>query len=600
MRIPFSFRGMRWQVDDEAHGVNYGARAHNLYNRNTTFQPLLQGEKSDTLPDADFQFARNFYLHDDKLVATINRIDITTTQVKGDLARRMYFVENGLLQFITYNELPEFGVDPNPYPTPTVAQGHRSGVPAPLEVARTIANPTGGPVIIDEVRTNANAAGVGAGTQTNYDDLPEEEKVDYLETNFVYTYVNKYGEEGPPSAPSRTVFLKPDQTRYYLTDIFESTDPDVFGIRIYVLFQGDYYQIPNPSFTIPATAETAEIPNITLVNDPTSGGAPIQLPPTETFLPQASANAVGGLLVSRDWFQAPDGLKHLAALDNGILAVANDHQILLSVKYNWHAFPAVSADYYSVDKIVRIARINNGMAVLTEKGTHFWYGTEPEAFYESDRVLPYPITDANSLTVIDDGLAYVCADGIVAMNNSGGSLITDGWIDRNEWQERVTLSESRTELYEGRILLATRDPSTGNPIGYMFNMAEREITSFDIVESQLLSGFFRDLRDNEVHSVVDAIGLARFNKGTNMIAVWESGDIILPKFQSFNTFYAKASQYPLTFTMIYPDGTEFNRQIDGIYPTRIMPNCRSGCFRVRLTAPHKVQVAAIAESMREV
>lgn len=594
MKLDIQFRGERWQLSPLAQGAQYATTAHNMYRRNQTLEPLRRNEKSTVLPDADFQFARSFYLHDDKLVATENRLDFATTQVIGDKSRRMYFVENNLLQFLAYNEIPEFGVDANPYPTPTI-NGHRSGVPAPVTLYA-------GPVGTDEVyglnalsliRPQADHADTGDGTLVEYEDLEADEQRAYVETAYVYTYVNKYGEEGPPSNPSNVVFVRSDYTSVQLTGMEFSDNPDIVGIRVYALVNGDFYLVGASNTLIGETATTAAIPSITILNNTAGGAVGVR---TVTF----SSESVKTQLISETWYQAPDDVKHLAELDGGILAVASDHTLRLSVRYHWHAFP-VDQEYQFHGTIQRIARINGGIAIMTDRDTHIYHGVDPAGFYPSSVPAPYPIKDPDSLCVIDDGIGYVGNDGFIVVAGNGGEVVTDSWIDRREWLTHISVDECRTELYEGKVLIATRNPENGDPIGYCLNMAEGEITSFDIDEVALNAGFFRDPRSNEVHYVIDDTGLAMFDRGDLHVAIWESGDIIMPKFHSFNTVLVEADEYPsdgsLKVTIILPNGDECERIIDCNLPIRVQPTDRHGRFRVRIESGKNVALLRLATGM---
>lgn len=587
MIFDMTFKGMRWQLPEVAQGAQWATTAHNMYRINSALEPLRSGAKSASLPTSDFLFAQSFFLHDDKFVAAGDRLDFATTQITGDIARRMYFVENELLQFLTYDQIP------TNYPTTTIL-GTRSGVIAPPpQVVGSYGEP-GGLVVISQIRPFADKDSTADGTIVAYDNLPEVEKGEYLETAFVYTYVNKYGEEGPPSLPSNTIYARPEHTRITITTMLSNPDTNIVGVRLYMLVNGSYFRVNTAEVTVPATASTAEIPNLTALND--TGGSP-SYTAIPSFVIVFSPESALDELVSLEWERAPNGLKHLASLDNGVLAVADDNNIYLSEPYYWHAFPTINT-YTVSGTIKRIANIGGGFAVMTDRGTQFFFGSAPASMVQSSVIFPYSIRDPDSFTAFEGGGVYVCDDGVAIISAAGGRIATDGWIDRESWRENVDLDQCRTEMYEGRILIATRNPANDNPIGYCLNMEVGEITSFDISVNALASGFFRDPRSNEVCYVTDAVGLTVFNRGNNQVAIWESGDIWLPRTVSLNSLYVESEGYPVTVKVTAKGMATRTLPVNSERPRRMPVTGRSKSIRVRVESGHTVGRCAVATDMR--
>jgi len=588
MIIPMTFRGMRWQMPEVSQGGEYATTAHNMYRYNSALEPLRSGAKSQTLPSADFLFARSFFLHDECFVATEQNTDFATTQVVGDKARRMYFVENGLLQFLPKNEIP------TNYPTPTI-NGHRSGIDDPIRTAEVL------PTLTDNGEgfsvSNNIFAQSDPNTPVGYNGLPADERDLYVETAFVYTYVNRFGEEGPPSNPSRSIYVSTDGGTVLLSGLAYSNDPDVVAIRIYALINGEYLHIPYSDEVIPETATTTRIENFAVLNDFTRTNATFGGVRFFMFDAFFSEETPGIQLVSQTWDQAPEGVKHLADLDNGVLAVADDHNVYLSVPYTWHAFPAVNS--YAVEgTIQRIANIGGGFAVMTDRGTEFFFGSQPEAMFQSTVTFPYSIRDPESLMEFENSAIFICDDGIAAVSAEGGSIITDGWVERENWRRRISLDECKTGMYEGRVLVATRNPENGDPIGYCFNLAIQEVTSFDITEETLKSGFFRDRRNNEISYVTDAQGMTLFNQGGQLVAIWESGDIWIPRNASLNSLYVESDEYPVTVKVTPKRQPTRTIEVRHQRPRRMPATGRSKSIRVRVESGQQVGRCELASDLR--
>lgn len=570
MNFDMNFRGMRWQLPEVAQGGEWATTAHNMYRINTALEPLRAGAKSTALPTSDFLFARTFHLHDDKLVAFDFKTDVATTQIIGDLARRMYFIDaNGLLTM-----LPSAAIPTN-YPTP-VASREIVGLGGP-----TPGMVPGGAVLNLGMRFELLS---GPNPQT-----VEADRDTALETAFVYTFINKYGEESAPSPPSRSYLYVPGETEIRLFGAFNSApNPAVVASRVYMLVEGAWRRLAHVDLEIAATATTATIPNLTTI-DATAANNYIdfKIDPAQT----------AEELIGEEWEPPPNSLVAMTALDNGVLAVAQEHDVYLSEPYYWHAFP--ESNRYSVEGTIRaIANIGGGFAVLTDRGTQFFFGTNPATMVQSAVSFPYSITDKSSLTEFEGGAVYVCDDGVAIISASGGQIATDGWIDRESWRANVKLTECRTEMYEGRVVLATRNPENNNPIGYVLNLEIGEITSFDVSTSALQAGFIRDPRSNEVCYVIDAVGLGVFNRGNQLVALWESGDIWLPYGVSLNTLYVQSDEYPVTVKVTPKNRTTRTIIVTLPRPMRMPATDRARSIRVRVESGQQVGRCALANDMK--
>ena len=572
MIVDMNFRGMRWQLPEVAQGGEYATTAHNMYRINSALEPLLAGAKSTTLPTSDFLIANTLYLHDDQLVGFDFETDVASTQITGDLARRLYFIDpNGLLTVLRAEQIP------TNYPTPITGREIVGlGGPTPNILPGTPTPPDGAGMTVLYIS--------GPNPQT-----VEADRDNAAETIFVYTNLNKYGEESAPSPPSQSYLYVPGETEIQLGGAFSSApDPQVVGHRVYMLVDGIFRRIAQFDESIAATPTTALIPNLTTVK--ASQG-------TDFIRFKVDHALTSEELVSAEWDPPPNSLVTMASLDNGVLAIATEHDIYLSEPYYWHAFPQTNS-YTVTGTIKRIANIGGGFAVMTDRGTQFFFGSSPDSMIQSSVTFPYSIVDRSSFTAFEGGGIYTCDDGIAMISAAGGQIMTDGWVDRESMRDNVKLSDCRTGMYEGRVLVATRNPENDNPIGYCFNLQIGEITSFDINENVLKSGFLRDPRSNEVCYVTDNVGLSVFNRGNQLVALWESGDIWLPRAISLNSVYVESDEYPVT-VKVTPDGLSTKTiEVDKPRARRMPVTGRAKNIRVRIESGQQVGRCALATDMR--
>jgi hypothetical protein len=575
--IRLGFRGMRWANQPLELGVEFATTAHNCYRRNNTLEPMKRGAKHSEKSDVDFLFARSFYRHHDLIIATDARTDFAGSMSNRDTAKRLYYVKDGRLKY-----LPKAEIVSN-YPT-NLDGGYNAGVDPPLSYDKD----NGFPGNDYESCVIANNQTLPLDNEGNLIENPE-----YTETAFTYAYVNKYGEESAPGVPSNLIKLyKTNDSNAIDTVILEglrqSADPNVVGIRIYSVIDGEYFMLGGFGETIQATATTGEVRVTKKAGEygRVYGFGYHHIP--------------GDLLVSTTWAPPPSGVKHLAQLENGLVILADDTTLYLNEPQQMHAFP-VDYRFSVTGTIQRIARIANGVAVLTDQATHFYVGTTPENFQQLPQSFPYPITDPDSLAEIDGAHVYVCAEGIALISVAGGEIITDGWIDINEWQERVTLDSARLALYEGRVVMTTRNPATSLPIGYVFNLREQDITSFSLSETALQAGFWRDAYSGKTLYVGDGTGLSVFNDGDEVVTCeYETGDIVIPRAVLYTACKCEADAYPGTSITIKPENAaQFQHTPLSSQPFRIKPTGRARRMRVRIETSQSVADVAVTETARQ-
>lgn len=570
------FRGMRWQLDDSSAGANYASVAHNIWRRNAAFEPLRAGARMETVPNNDWRPMRSFFRHDERFIASNVHRDFVSTQTVGDKSRRLYTIgnpgESGFLLHLPKNEIPEG------YPTAFDA-GHRSGVPRPRLFSYGLPDPNG-----PDRQVTAGLRLTAAARTGSSDDF------DSVQTELVYTYVNRYGEEGPPSRPSLRFYMRGDGSTIMSIDTLPSNNPDVIGMRVYSLIDGERFRVASPEVEFAGSDTLSPVPNLTALGD---GGPVVNI--------NVSTSAFADALVSEDWFAPPDGLKYLASLAGGVLAVADDHAVYTSVPNQWHAFPA--SNRYPVDGLIlRIVRTAGGLAVLTDRGVEFLVVSAGGQLIEVGEKFPYAIADPWSLTQVDGGHAFACQDGIALIGASSGVIATDGWIDREAWRENTTPTEARTGLYDGRLILATRNPASGQPIGYAFNLQVQEITSFEVTEATLESGFWRDPRTNELGYVRNANSFSVFNRGAPYEGIWESGQIEIAGSMPLDSVAAEVDEAAAINVTVTPEYTGLSSvvRIASRRPVRMRSTSRSGAMRVKLVADKVVNRLRFASTMLEI
>lgn len=562
------FRGMRWQVDEFRLGHNYATEAHDVWLGSTGLDPMRYGAKRAEDNTVDFRSVRTFFQYDDKLITTNSEENaFVKSPTVGDNDNRLYFLHNGSLQYYRESDVPA-GVPTN------LDLGHKLGVDAPES---QVVGGFGDTTFLSPV-TNI---GYGNGS------FPGYYGPDIYEVVFVFTYVTDTGEEGPPSVPTITRYAKSGETKIFLIGFTPTTNPRIIGARVYMASTDRaYFRLAQPDITV------AGVPNITLSKDDFASGI--------TFTVNREANQ--DLLVSEEWYPPPTGLKHFAGLDNGISVAADEHTLYYNVPYLMHAWPLRYRKRIG-DKIRAVAKIDGGHVVLTDNKAHLFMGTDPDYMTEVPINFNHACPDPRSVVEIDNGVAWATHEGIAFLSANNARIITDGFIDRVEWLKRVDINNFRTEMYEGRIICMTRDES-GNPIGYVFNLVEQEITSFTINEYSLNSGFHRDPHTNQLWYITDSQGMAIFNEGSQRRTKWISGKIELPGALSLCAGRAEIEDYipePHEATLkIEAENRYQTKSITDNKPFYFEPTGRKRWMRIGIEAQRKLSLLRIGRQIGEV
>lgn len=588
--ITLGLRGMRWQAHPLLNSAEYAEEAHNVYRRHFGLVPLRRGERSPRLPTTDMTPFRTLYLHDDVLMGTFDERDFVSSPVIGDTANRVYFIEGDSLQY-----LPKHQINAG-YPTDLTTLGHSTALPRILNFSEFV---NGGSTQL------TYGMDVIGGIETIDPNLVTVDSLElYQESTFVYTFVDRYGGESPPSYPSQSKFFLSNETEIELRMHHDQQNPDIVGVRVYASINGEFFQVGSPLTSVPADPAqfSPTVPRLNFLLDmsaPIAAGTRVNFNYTFTFSPETLLDP----LITTDWAAPPTGVKHLLALDNGMVVMADDHNLYFNEPYHMHAWPS-AYDREVEGTIIAMEKTAAGFVVITNREAHFFMGNTPEGMQETRQVFRYPVFDKRSVTIMDDGVIYFCNEGIALVTSSHGHIITDQWIDREAFRDNVDVTEVKCEMYEGRIVVATRNPQNGNPIGYIFNMAERDITSFDLTEDAMQLGFWRDPETNDICYSDDLAGLAIFNRGDRLPFQYETGDIVVPRAANLCVAYVDAEEYPLEpdhikLTTIPEGKTPHTVQVRGHRPTRLRSTGRSRKLRVRLESGKTITRVMLAMDARQ-
>ena len=234
--------------------------------------------------------------------------------------------------------------------------------------------------------------------------------------SYVVTWVTAFGEEGPPSLPV-TGFGANDATwNLTLTPPLSSdiTNYNISKVRIY------------------RTAVSADI-----VAGTASGDFffVVELPAATAAYADNNSNTVvasNEIMASTDWIGPPSDLTGWVTMPNGMIAGWKGSELWFCEPYRPHAWPAAYSNVVEYP-IIGLGVINQTLVVCTAGYPIVATGIHPDSISMSKLASFEPCMSRGSVLSIPEGVFYASPNGLVLVANGVASLVTDGLIQKDEW-----------------------------------------------------------------------------------------------------------------------------------------------------------------------
>lgn len=250
------------------------------------------------------------------------------------------------------------------------------------------------------------------------------DSAEYESRVYVYTHVNRFGEESAPSPTSEVVDVVAGQTAVTVkcTMVPDVLYEPVQTIRVYrsvtgtsatvFLFVGEF------------------IPNI----GSREGGTDFYL-----FTDDVDDLSLGEQLQSTEWTPPPDGMQGLVVAPNGYLVGFKGNEVWFSEPFQPHAWPERYRKALE-SKVVGLEIFGNTLVVVTADAPYLGYGTDPASV--SLTRMPRRAACINPLGLVSSGdsVAFPSYDGFVAVSGDGGAqnLTQSVWTEK-QWRTIASL-----------------------------------------------------------------------------------------------------------------------------------------------------------------
>lgn len=455
-------------------------------------------------------------------------VDVVRSVVSNDQYERIYMTGAEAYPSVSDNTLITGSTDSPP--------SYRLGVPAPT-------TPPG-----------AVVSGAAGGTP--------------LTRFYVYTYVDGYGGEGPPSPPSSEVVVETGQT----VDLTMTAPPgapyNIAKIRIYRT---------NTAGSTAVYQFVDEVDAATLsYNDAV----------LDADLKEA--------LITTAWDEPPADLQGLIQLPGGILAGFRENEVLFSEPGQPHAWP-VAYRLATAYKIVGLAYAGSTLYALTEGMPYAITGTHPQVMTATMIRTGLPCTGREGVAVVRGIVLYATPDGIAAIDAGRVTMVTEAAYTRKFWRENIPRGVA---LYRWNDLCIALYGGGVNQRHVMaFDPAAPEAGAVDYDDTNVSAVYY----DETSSTLFIAAGgsIAEWDVGAPLVQRWASKTVEVAAPAPFGVAQIIAKEYPVSLE-IMRDGELQDRILIGSSDPVRLAGAENGIeYSIAVEGKGAIRRVVVASTMSE-
>lgn len=391
---------------------------------------------------------------------------------------------------------------------------------------------------------------------------------------YVYTYVNTYNEEGPPSAPAIiTTGVTLPASVVVAKDAIGDYAP-IKEIRI--------YRTPTGS----SIADYFYSGSVYVLGDAGT---------TFTFNDDTDAAMLNEALASTNYYSPPQDLVGLMQLQNGILCAWRDNELWVSDAYKPWSWPP-SYVKPLLFKIVGGIPYGSGAFITTVQYPYLVSGLSPDALSTTKLNIEQAGVSKWSIAYVDGVVAYASNDGLVVVIGATASLTkSEQFFTRDVWRQRYAagLSGMRFSVWDGRLIGFTSN-SLITP--FMIKLDEAEGTMTDLPNLVASCAFISQLTDQFYYA--NDNNLYQFNAGSALNATWESAEKVPPLPVDFSVAKVVCDgEWSIKF---YADDIlRYTKDVTGNEEFRLPDGSRSDRWKIQLSGTGKFKEIYVAQSPEE-
>lgn len=319
--------------------------------------------------------------------------------------------------------------------------------------------------------------------------------------SYVATYVNIFGEEGPPSPVAEVSVPEGHSIDVVVAGLGATNYAPIAKIRLYRSATGT----DTSSFLFHSEVDNAS---------------------SVTISDYLLASALGEPISTLNYFPPEEGLRGLKSLPNGILYAFKNNEIHFSepyLPYAWNPANIITTQ----DTIIGSCPADSGFYVTTRSNPYFISGLTPDAMSQMKMTAIQAGVSKGSICNIGPAVVYASNDGLVTAVGGQASLDWSfKFFTRNEWRDRygTRLDRLRLNAHDGHLVAWFED---GTP-GFLMRFDEVE-PSFTRLDRGIYAACTHP-KDDELYVCLDGANLYAFKhyQAPRMGFSWWSKDYVAP------------------------------------------------------------------------
>lgn len=258
---------------------------------------------------------------------------------------------------------------------------------------------------VDTTEWDTDIAGAFTWTRV-YSDSEVEDRV------YVYTYVNEFGEEGPPSIASEIVSVGDGQS-----------------VTVGTATAGTITPADSPQFTVPKKRIYRSVSGTDAAQYLFVVEQDAALP---TYVDSVSVEALGEVLSTEGYALPPAYLENIVLHPNGFIVGSSGNRIYCSEPYLPYAWP--TAYIKTIDHAVRgIAIYGSTIVVGTDNQPYVGSATDPASLTFRKLEQVYPCVSGRSMVSTGQSVAFVAPDGLIVVDEGGARIATIQHYNAELW-----------------------------------------------------------------------------------------------------------------------------------------------------------------------
>ena len=401
---------------------------------------------------------------------------------------------------------------------------------------------------------------------------------------YVYTYVNTYGEEGPPSPPGLV-----------------TTSP-IIGVSVNAVKDAVSGYAPIKEIRIYRTPTGSAIADYFYVGTlgVLSGSGSF------IFTDNVKGEMLNELLASTEYYPPNQNLTGLMQLPNGILCAWLGNELHFSEAYKPWAWPPKYVKTLPTNIVGGIVH-GSGAVVTTRSHPHLVSGVSPDSMTVSKVNVDQAGSSKWSIAVVDGVVMYASNDGLVALTGATASLMQgQKFFTREVWRKRygAGLSSMRFAVWDGRLVVYS---SAASFTPFMIRFDEADGTMTDLPGFAAQCSFLSTLSDQLYYAAGNT--LYQFNGGTAQNAAWQSAERVLPRPLNFGVAQALVEgTWSVEFWAYVKNPTTgvFEYQLKhtealagGLKNFRLPGGFESDRYRIKIAGAGRFRELRVAQTFRE-